>query len=46
MFFFDTPVKYNKTFIVNKDTNEDNKKKILDYLQTRFAHTNISIQLK
>jgi len=46
MFFFNTPVKYNKTFIVNKDTNEDNKKKILDYLKTRFAHTNISIQLK
>jgi hypothetical protein len=46
MFFFNAPVKYNKTFVVDKDANEDNKKKILDYLQTRFAHTNISIQLK
>jgi len=43
---FNTPKKYNKTFIVNGETNENNKKKILDYLQTRFAHTNISIQLK
>ena len=46
MLFFSASHKYNKTFIVSKDVNNNEKKKILDYLQNRFAHTNISIQIK
>lgn len=43
---YNSNIKYNKTFIVSKDSDKKNNKKILEYLQNRFSHTNISIQLK